>query len=171
MGMGTRGADAEELEQFYRLHSVRLSRLALFLARNREDATDVLQATLVRCLIHWGKIRASADQLAYVRRMLVNEFNRSKAKPSPQVPVERVDSLAWEDDVVAKLTVFDFVRRLSLNQRTAIYLRFIEGLSEQETAKIMRCPQGTVKSHTSRGLAEVRRLVADHDEDWSTRSI
>jgi RNA polymerase sigma factor (sigma-70 family) len=49
------------------------------------------------------------------------------------------------------------MRELSPKQRAAVYLRYAEDLSEQDVAELLGCSVGSVKQHTSRGLASLRR--------------
>ncbi len=53
------------------------------------------------------------------------------------------------------------VESLPPRQRSAVVLRYYEGLTEAETARVMRCSLGTVKSNTSRGLSTLRRLAIE----------
>jgi RNA polymerase sigma factor (sigma-70 family) len=55
------------------------------------------------------------------------------------------------------------VCRLPPRQRTAVVLRYYEDLSEAQTARLLDCAVGTVKSNTSRGLATLRALA----REWS----
>jgi RNA polymerase sigma-70 factor (ECF subfamily) len=57
--------------------------------------------------------------------------------------------------------VEDLLAELPETQRLAIVLRHIVGLSFSETAGVLGCPEGTAKSHVSRGLARLRALIAD----------
>jgi RNA polymerase sigma factor (sigma-70 family) len=50
-------------------------------------------------------------------------------------------------------------------QRAAIVLRFYEDLSERDTARVLGCRIGTVKSAVSRGLKHMREeMTSDEDE-------
>ena len=45
---------------------------------------------------------------------------------------------------------------LPLRQRATVVLRYLEGLSERETAAALGCSEGTVKSQSSRALANLK---------------
>ncbi|HEX4539071.1 MAG TPA: sigma-70 family RNA polymerase sigma factor [Acidimicrobiales bacterium] len=57
--------------------------------------------------------------------------------------------------------VEDLLAELPETQRLSVVLRHIVGLSFSETAAVLGCPEGTAKSHVSRGLARLRVLIAD----------
>ncbi|MDQ1535103.1 MAG: hypothetical protein QOF28_2864, partial [Actinomycetota bacterium] len=50
-------------------------------------------------------------------------------------------------------------------QRAAVVLRYYEDLSEADTAKLMHCSVGTVKSTTARGLAALRTNLRSRDDE------
>jgi DNA-directed RNA polymerase specialized sigma24 family protein len=65
-----------------------------------------------------------------------------------------------DPDVPERDAVWAALRSLPPRQRTAIVLRFYEDLSEAQTAELMRCRPGTVKSLVSRGLDKLRPAMA-----------
>jgi DNA-directed RNA polymerase specialized sigma24 family protein len=52
------------------------------------------------------------------------------------------------------------LRELPPRQRTVVVLRYWEQLTQAETAELLGCSEGTVKSTASRGLARLRELTA-----------
>lgn len=55
------------------------------------------------------------------------------------------------------------IQRLPDRQRHAVVLRYYEDLSEADTAEILGCSVGTVKSQVSRGLAKLEQMLGDVD--------
>ena len=122
-------------------------------------AEDVVQTTLTKVYLTWERFRRTENRSAYARRMLVNVFademrsTRRKAEDSradlPEHPVP-----ARDDDAVALL--YAALRELPVGMRSIIVLRYFHDLTVEETARALRCRQGTVKSQTARGLAKLR---------------
>lgn len=69
----------------------------------------------------------------------------------------RSDELAFEE----KDEVWAAVRRLPARQRACLVLRYFEDLTERETADLLGCSVGTVKSQTSRAIERLRRELGD----------
>jgi RNA polymerase sigma factor (sigma-70 family) len=64
------------------------------------------------------------------------------------------------------------LRAVPAKQRAVLVLRFLEGLSVEQTAAALRCPEGTVKVYTSRGLDALRRILDERTEGHrATRTV
>lgn len=112
--------------------------------------------------------------LATITMNLVrNEGRRRRRKPADPLPAWGDDRLAsaspaLEDRVVASETeqaLLALLGTLTRPQHDAVVLRHVVGLSTAETAEVMGCPPGTVRSHLSRGLAALRSALESGPEE------
>ena len=56
--------------------------------------------------------------------------------------------------------LLDALARLTPRQRAVLVLRYFNDLTEAQTAEVLGCSPGTVKSNASRGLARLREVLA-----------
>ena len=75
-----------------------------------------------------------------------------RAAPHPDNPMDQVGQ---------RHQVAAAVARLPIRQRQVVVLRFFEDLSVAQTARLLRCSEGTVKSYTARAVAQLRGLLHD----------
>jgi RNA polymerase sigma-70 factor (sigma-E family) len=133
-----------------------LRRLAFLLTGDWSEAEDLVQDALLRCERRWRTIVAE-DPHAYVRRAVVNGAANWKRRRRIEMPLSESASIADHSaGTDERLTLLAALRRLPVEQRQVLVLRFFEQLSEAETAYALGLPPGTVKSRTSRGLAALR---------------
>jgi RNA polymerase sigma-70 factor (sigma-E family) len=157
-------------EAFVESRSTALLRSAYLLTGDHGHAEDLVQTALLRTARHWSRARAAPE--AYVRQVLVNLsrdrirrlFRRPREAPMPPDPdgLRTVD--AGYEQVAERRVVVRALARLPTRQRQVIVLRFVEDLSIEQTAELLGCSAGTVKSYTSRALARLRQLLADYHE-------
>ena len=167
--MVSRGRDAEYSEYVAaRLSS--LQRLAAVLCDDWQRADDLVQATLIKLYMRWGRVRAATHPDAYARAVLVREFIHERRS----VWVKRVslsggvsDSPAAAVDQDAVLDLRAAVAALPPRQRATLVLRFYCDLSVDQAAQILGCSPGTVKSQTARALGSVRRALGPALADGS----
>ncbi|MDX3193527.1 SigE family RNA polymerase sigma factor [Streptomyces sp. MN03-5084-2B] len=153
------GRDAE-FREFVRSRATPLHQSAYLLCGDRHLADDVVQDTLVKAYQHWRRVRQADSPEAYVRRILLNEVRGRWRRRERSVPVARfADEPAVADpadDVVRRDGLRQALLTLPLRQRATVVLRYLEGLSERETAAVLGCSTGTVKSQSSRALAALK---------------
>ena len=161
------GSDAE-FTAFVHARSANLLRLAVLLTGDRADGEDLLQTTLAKAYRSWWRLRDPGRAEAYVRRTLVTSViswrRRGAARESAtdSVPERPVDDESAQ--VIDREVMRQALRSLSSGQRAVLVLRFFEDLSEWQTAELLGCSVGTVKSQTARGLAMLRRRIAQAEE-------
>ncbi|QIG45534.1 SigE family RNA polymerase sigma factor [Nocardioides anomalus] len=145
----------------------RLRRIAYAVCADDNRAEDVLQEALVKLYLAWPKVRDRGAEEAYARRVIVNADLDDRRRPwhRRRQPVDH-DALldvpaAARLPVGERLDLLDAVRRLPAMQRRTVVLRHWLGLSVEETAAELGISEGTVKSHTSRGLTRLGELLDD----------
>lgn len=155
---------AEVLEEYVRVRGRRLTRMAYLLTGDRELAEDLVQNALASVMVSWRRVRDVNDLDAYLYRALVNARNRWWSRRwHGEIPTETLpDGPARADDggrLEAYHDVLAHLRELPRRQRATIVLRYFEDLTEEQTARVLGCSVGTVKSQTSRALATLRAAM------------
>jgi RNA polymerase sigma-70 factor (sigma-E family) len=161
-----------DFDEFVAARSTRLLRTAYLLTRDHALAEDLLQTALTKAWFAWSRIEQ--DPEPYVRKILVNTFaswwrrkwngEQAFAEPPEPEPARGPDAVDERQDLWAAMG------RLPRRQRAVVVLRFVEDLSEAETARLLGISPGTVKSQTSKALAKLRvdpALVTEPTEELS----
>jgi len=150
-------------EDFVRARSSSLLRTALLLTgQNRAEAEDLLQVALERAYRHWSRICRSEAPERYVRRILANASTDRwrRLTRRPEGSLQPTDPGPVTADHSAAIADRDYLLRalaaLPPGQRAVLVLRYFDDLSEAETAQVLGCTPGTVKSQAARGLARLR---------------
>ena len=147
------------LETLYAAHAPGAARLAYLLTGDRALAEDLVQEAFVRMFGRFRDLRNPEAFGGYLRKTVVNlaksyfrrrgvehTFLEKEARqPAPHIEPPEPHHEMW-----------NALKRVTPRQRAALVLRYYEDLSEAQTADILGCPVGTVKSLVSRGLKQLR---------------
>ena len=161
-GRGLTGGAA--VEQLLAARGWHLMQAAIALAGSRPDGEDLLQAALERLLLNYRRVGSDAE--GYLRRTLYNLAadgwrRRGVARrwqPVVAMPERRADGT---DAVDIRDALVRMLAQLPPRQRAVVVLRYWEQLSEAETAAVLGCSPGSVKSAASRGMSRLRELAGD----------
>jgi RNA polymerase sigma-70 factor (sigma-E family) len=151
----------------YRVHAPQAGRLAYLLTGDAQVAEDIAHEAFVRLIGRFSHIRDEEAIPSYLRRSVVNLARKHWRKRSSERSYLRREgpALAAEagalPDVGARAELWDALGKLPYRQRAAIVLRIYEDLSEEQTARVLGCAVGTVKSSLSRGLQQMREEMND----------
>jgi RNA polymerase sigma-70 factor (sigma-E family) len=164
LAMVRAGTDESSFAAVYAAHRDRAVGLAYLLVGDHHQAEDVVAEAFTKVYVRWrrGEVR---DVGAYVRRAVANEANSrlrrrylERAVASRRTGDDRGVQLL--DEAAAERSVlWSALGQLSQPQRTVLVLRYFEDLSEAETAGLLGCSVGTVKSRAARGIARLEELV------------
>lgn len=128
-------------------------------------AAEAIDEAMTRAYQRWDRVGAFDDPAGWVYRVGLNWASsisrRRRRAPAP--PVERGSN---DVDQVSEPAVKVALAALTEAQRSVIICRYYLGLSEAETAALLRTRPGTVKSRLSRGLQQMQtRLGHLRDEE------
>ncbi|GCB50441.1 SigE family RNA polymerase sigma factor [Streptomyces sp. NL15-2K] len=164
--MGTVVDDAASVEfhAFFERHYAELSRLAHLLT-GEADAADDLAADALLALWHrWDRVRDADHPVAYARGVVANLARtriRSAVRERRRVALfwSQREEQAENPDVAGVVDVQEALRRLPFRKRACVVLRHAFDLSEKDTALALGVSVGTVKSQTSKAMAELQRSL------------
>ncbi|EMF55145.1 SigE family RNA polymerase sigma factor [Streptomyces bottropensis] len=164
--MGTVVDDAASVEfhAFFERHYAELSRLAHLLTGEADAADDLAADALLAMWHRWDRVRAADHPVAYARGVVAN-LARTRIRSA--VRERRRITLFWSQreektenpDVPGVVDVQSALRRLPFRKRACVVLRHAFDLSEKDTALALGVSVGTVKSQTSKGMAELQKLL------------
>jgi RNA polymerase sigma-70 factor (sigma-E family) len=132
------------------------------LTGDAELAEDLVQEAFVRAFSRFGYLRRPEAFQAYLRRTVVNLAGKERRRgQSERTFLARAvaPAPASQPDVELRELLWSALRELPFRQRAAVVLRFYEDLSERETARVLACRVGTVKSLVHRALASMREEI------------
>ncbi len=145
----------------------RLRRFARTLARDPHDADDLVQIAIERGLAHAGQLRAGSSVAAWLFGILRNAWideHRSRRHREVLGLPERADETVGDPTTGSPdelLCVQEALGRLPDEQRLAVSLVLIEGLSYKEAAAVMNVPIGTLTSRLARGRETLQTLLSE----------
>lgn len=168
------------LTRIYTLFSDRVFRFIYYRIQDRPRAEDLTNEVFVKLLESIDRFRPSGDDPALVltgwiftiaRNMIIDDYRRQKIRIAEPLP-EGDEDLADSNDVMElHLTRADLqaaLGQLTEEQQTVLLLRFEEGFSSGQIAKMMGKTDMAIKALQRRGLASMARLMERGREDVAT---
>jgi RNA polymerase sigma-70 factor (sigma-E family) len=154
--------DLEDFADFVRQRSNPMLRTAwLLTGGDWALAEDLAQTALSEVWRRWDRVSAMDAPDAYAHRVMLNAFLRWRGRRwTAEISTERFPVTATTGGfarVDMREILRHALRQLSARQRAVITLRYFEDRTEAETAAIMGCSVGTVKSQASKALATLRK--------------
>lgn len=155
----------DDFTAFVLARSGRLVHLARMLCGDAALAEDLVQTALEKAYLRWDRIELG-DPFAYVRQAVVNQhLSWLRRRTWRELPCGGAADLDQEItdyaadprvDVDRHLAVVDALARLTRRERAVLVLRFVEDLTEVQTAATLGVAVGTVKSTAARALQKMR---------------
>lgn len=125
-------------------------------------AEDLVQTTLTRLYVAWPAFQRARTPAAYVRRALLNALIDEERRPwrrRERTTSEVPETLAPDGAGAGGGAVEQALAELPARMRAAVVFRYLEDLSVAETADLLGCTRGTVKSQCARALDKLRERL------------
>jgi len=161
-------AVAADVTELFRAHQLELVRLALLMGVDLGTAEDVVQDAFERLHRRWGRLRNPGSELAYARSTVLNgcrTVHRRSAvarRHAPQLAEPAQDpGSGGPADYADRSEMAAALRAIPRRQREVLVLRYYADLDVAEIAQTLGIGQAAVRSHASRGLAALARVLGE----------
>jgi RNA polymerase sigma-70 factor (sigma-E family) len=148
--------------EYFAARSGAMRGTAFLLCGDWHRAEDLVQTAFTKLYTHWNRVARHESLDPYVRQVLIRTFIDDgrrgwwRRERPRETPVEQVAVQASADD---RLMLLQALAGVPPRQRAVLVLRYWEDMSVEETAAVLNCSAGTVKSQAARGLDTLRSLV------------
>jgi RNA polymerase sigma-70 factor (ECF subfamily) len=152
--------DREAFGTLVARHQQRMWAIAVRTLRDREEAADAVQDACLSAYRSAGSYRGEARVTTWLHRIVVNAcLDRARRRAvRPTVPLPEQPPADPRDRLSERETTLDVEQALATlpdDQRVALVLVELQGMSIQEAAQVLEVPEGTVKSRCFRGRARL----------------
>jgi len=152
--------DREAFRLLFEAYKDRVFSIACYSLGNEAAADDVTQQIFVKLFTRIGQFRGDSEFTTWLYRLVINSCLDERRKQRRFLPVEEVAPMSravyrkppetrYERREIAD-TVKEAIGGLKPKMRLPIVLKYIEGFSYEEIAKVLGCSKGTVASRLNR---------------------
>jgi RNA polymerase sigma-70 factor, ECF subfamily len=182
--------DIEAFEKLTGQYRKKIYNIALRMTGNREDASDLAQEVLIKVYKSLRSFREESSFSTWVYRITKNLCIDEFKKQSRRKTVSLDENVELKENTVKrqvesdepgpyeqyekseiKRIVTDAIGALSEEHRMVIILRDLQGFSYEEISKIVKCPEGTVKSRINRARQALKELLGANRELLGMRIV
>lgn len=152
-------------EQFVLEHQVRLFGALCLVTGDRFEAEEIAQEAFVRVLERWDRVAGMDDPVGYLFQVSMNVF-RTKRRRVALALRRAVGAVGEHDEFGAvddRTVVSSALAELSADQRAALVVTALYGLSSEEAGRILGVRPSTVRARATRARASLRRAIGEDD--------
>lgn len=159
-----RAACEGDEKAFYALlsmHRRRLYAIAYSYLHNDSDALEVLQETVCRAWMKCAKLKTPEAFVPWLIRILINCCADEQKRRKRLIPVEEISGRENAAEMVndSKLDLERALSRMKPKYRHVLILKYYEDMTVPEIARILDCPEGTIKTRLHQGLRLLRQKI------------
>jgi RNA polymerase sigma-70 factor (sigma-E family) len=152
-------------EEYFSARSDAMRSTAYLLCGDWHRAEDLVQQTFTKIYLAWRRIQRQEAMDNYTRQTLVRTFLSERRRGwfrYESVGFPQTDrAAAWGGRPEERLLLLEALVKVPPRQRAVLVLRYWEDQSVEQTAALLDCSTGTVKSQAARGLSTLRGLLEE----------
>ncbi|MGH2532067.1 MAG: RNA polymerase sigma factor [Thermomicrobiales bacterium] len=168
---GVAAVPSATFEDILARHQTEIFRFALQLTRDRTEADDLYQETMIKAYRAFGRLNGAANHRAWLYKIASNTFLSDRRKrgridsldeqTSVIIADEEIDHAASLDARALLIEVAAYVERLPAKQRIALVLRKYHGLGYDEIATTLACSEAAARANVHQALRKLRDCFGD----------
>ncbi len=136
--------------------------LARGMLNNDVDAEDAIQNSILLAYEHLNELLFPGKIKAWIYKILTNECYKILQKRKPMADIEEVEVAETEHiSIDDKVTLWDAIQSLTVEQRMVVLLYYYEGMRIKEIAKVVGATEGTIKKRLQRSREALKDLVQE----------
>jgi len=142
-----------------------LYHIAKSILHSDHDCADAVQEALLKAYTKLGSLRDEAYFKTWLCRILIHECYKIANARKRVVAYDEYmmgGNAAYEN---VNIGLYDAIMRLDPKRRMVVTLHYVEGFNISEVAKILRIPQGTVKSRLAKARSELKIFMQDEEKE------
>lgn len=160
-------------DELYQKYHHDLFQFLFYMVRNKEHAEDLVQEVYIRVLKSYDGFEGRSSEKTWLfsiarnvvidffrkqrswKRRFIDSFDWSSKQVKDEKPIP--EEIAIQKEEIKR--IYDFLSYCTLDQRTVIILRFLQGLSISETANVLSWSESKVKTTQHRSLKVLKRQL------------
>lgn len=157
--------DGAAFQLLYQKYKDRVYTIAYYSLKNEALAEDATQTIFVKVFQALPSFRFESSFMTWLYQVAINECRNQRRNRIPFEPLQmeqpdpRPSPDAIQDSIQTNRALRRAVLGLTLKLRTVVVLKYVEDLSYEEIAAVLKCSTGTVASRLHRAIQELHRKI------------
>lgn len=127
---------------------------------NRADQDDAVQECIKKALMKRESLKEEKYLKTWLTRILINECHNVLRQRKREVLTEEMVIVA---PPTSDSDLFEHITHLEEKLRLPIVLHYMEGYTTKEISKILRVPEGTIKSRLAKGRKILGETILEEE--------
>jgi len=131
--------------------------------KNDFDCADAVQEAILKAFVKLDTLKDEKLFKTWLCRILINECYKIAKSRKAVTPLDEIEHIA--SDEARDIGLYDAIMKLDSKRRLVVTLHYVDGFSVAEVARILKIPQGTVKSRLNKARAELKLSLEESEKE------